>query len=148
VARPPLAIKRLSRLSDGRLLYGLRHPWRDGTTHVAFLPLELIEKLAALVPPPRVNLVRYHDVHAPAARHRANVVSRGRPSTESKPLENKTENPGLRPRNYSWAELLHRVFAIDVLACPECGGRMRMLSAVHSPAAIQAILESLFSLRY
>jgi hypothetical protein len=110
--------------------------------------LELIEKLAALVPPPRVNLVRYHGVLAPAARHRAEVVP-GRntespaPSTEAKPPETESAKPDQRPRNYSWAELLHRVFAIDVLSCPECGGRMRMLSAVYSPEAIQAILACL-----
>jgi hypothetical protein len=59
------------------------------------------------------------------------------------PIEAETAKPDQHPRNYSWAELLHRVFAIDVLACPECGGRMRMLSAVHSPGAIRAILECL-----
>ena len=32
----------------------------DGTTHVVFEPLELLEELAALVPPPRFHLVRYH----------------------------------------------------------------------------------------
>jgi len=58
--RPPLALKRLSLLPDGRLLYRLKRRWRNGTTHVVFEPLELIEKLAALVPPPRFNLVRYH----------------------------------------------------------------------------------------
>jgi Putative transposase len=73
-ARPPVATERLSRLSDGRLLYGLRHRWRDGTTHVIFEPIELVEKLAALVPPPRFNLVRYHGVLAPRARWRRNVV--------------------------------------------------------------------------
>jgi hypothetical protein len=108
-------------------MYELRRPWRDDTTHVAFLPLELMEKLAALVPPPRVNLVRYHGVLAPAARHRANVVP-------------KVEKPITNPRNYSWAELMRRVFAIDVLKCPKCHGRMRVLTAIHSPEAIQAIL--------
>jgi len=42
--------------------YGLRHPWRDGTTHVAFEPLDFVAKLAALVSPPRRNVVRYHGV--------------------------------------------------------------------------------------
>ncbi len=42
-----------------------------------------------------------------------------------------------------WAELLRRVFAIDVLECPRCGARMRWLSVVHPPAATRAILESL-----
>jgi hypothetical protein len=74
VARPPLSGERLSVLDDGRFLYRLKRRWRDGTTHMVFEPLELIEKLAALVPPPRINLVRYHGVLAPAARNRAGIV--------------------------------------------------------------------------
>ena len=37
------------------MMYELRHRWRDGRTHVVFEPLELLEKLAALVPPPPVQ---------------------------------------------------------------------------------------------
>jgi hypothetical protein len=55
--RPPVAAERLSFPPDGRLIYRLKRRWRDGTTHVIFEPLELIEKLAALVPAPRFNLV-------------------------------------------------------------------------------------------
>jgi hypothetical protein len=65
--RPPVATERLSRLSGGKLLYRLKRRWRDGTTHLIFEPLELLEKLAALVPPPRFHLVRYHGVLAPSA---------------------------------------------------------------------------------
>ena len=46
-----------------------------------------------------------------------------------------------RPRNYSWAELMRRVFEVDVLECPECGGAMRILSAIHPPEATRAILD-------
>jgi len=63
VARPPIATERLSKLADGRILYRLRHQWRDGTSHVIFEPLDLLGKLAALVPPPRFNLVRYYVEH-------------------------------------------------------------------------------------
>jgi hypothetical protein len=45
--------------------------------------------------------------------------------------------PTTRPRRLAWAELLRRVFAVDVLACPRCGGRMRL------PEATQAILACL-----
>jgi len=72
--RPPVATQRLSELQDGRLLYELRHRWRDGTTHVAFEPLELIDRLAALVPPPRFHTVRYHGVLASRSKHRAEIV--------------------------------------------------------------------------
>jgi hypothetical protein len=55
--RPPLATERLTALPDGRLLYRLKRRWRDGTSHVIFEPLDLVARLAALVPPPRFNLV-------------------------------------------------------------------------------------------
>jgi len=152
---PPLAAERLSQSADGRLIYQLKQRWRDGTTHVGFEPLELLEKLAALVPPPRVNLVRYHGVLAPASRHRARVVPAGK--AEDTP----TPGPGIptsrgacageeeppiprHPRNYSWAELMRRVFEIDVLECPRCRRRMRILAAIVTPGAIRAILDCPF----
>jgi hypothetical protein len=58
VGRPPVALDRLSTLADGRLKYRLKKRWRDGTKHVIFEPLELIEKLAALVPPPQATIQR------------------------------------------------------------------------------------------
>ncbi len=48
-----------------------------------------------------------------------------------------------RPRNYAWAELLKRVFSIDVLQCARCGGRMRILCAINPPQAIRKILDCL-----
>ncbi|MDH3438798.1 MAG: transposase [Betaproteobacteria bacterium] len=73
-ARPPLATERLSLLPDGRLSYQLKRRWRDGTTHMLFEPLELIARLAPLVPPPRFHRLRYHGVLAPAAGWRSQVV--------------------------------------------------------------------------
>jgi hypothetical protein len=61
--RLPVATDRLSGLSDGRLLYRLKRRWKDGATHVIYEPLEFMEKLAALVPPPRFNLIRYYVEH-------------------------------------------------------------------------------------
>jgi len=54
-----------------------KNRWRDGTTHVAFDPVDFVAKLAALVPPPRSHLVRYHGVLAPAARLRSRIVPAG-----------------------------------------------------------------------
>ena len=56
--RPPLAAGRLQITDDEQLTFRLKTPWSDGTTHVLLSPLELIEKLAALVPPPRLKLIR------------------------------------------------------------------------------------------
>jgi hypothetical protein len=91
VARPPVATDRLSALPDGNLCYRLRHTWRDGTTHVVLDPLELIERLVALIPPPRANQIRYHGVLAPCAGYRAAVV----PAPPARPRD---PTPGAYPR--------------------------------------------------
>ena len=61
--------KRLSLLSDGHVRYELKTPYRDGTTHVIFEPLDFTARLVALVPKPRVNLTRFHGVFAPNSAH-------------------------------------------------------------------------------
>jgi len=63
--RPAVAQDRLRLLDDGRVLLSLKTTWADGTRHLLFEPLELLEKLAALTPRPRINLVLYHGVLGP-----------------------------------------------------------------------------------
>jgi hypothetical protein len=58
VSRPAVSEKRLALTSNGNIRYQLKTPYRDGTTHFIFEPLDFIAKLAALVPKPRVNLTR------------------------------------------------------------------------------------------
>jgi len=55
----------------------------------------------------------------------------------------KSHSRPCHPRNYTWAELMKRVWEVDVLACDRCGGRMRIMAAIHSPEAIRGILECL-----
>ncbi len=156
VARPAVATERLSVLPDGRVLYRLRHKWRNGATQIVFEPLDLIGKLAALVPPPRFNLVRYQGIFSPASRWRSSIVpfysgeseSTGHACCNAEKQERDPERKSFEkqscshPRNYSWAELMKRVFEIDVLKC-ECGGRMRILCAINPPEAIVKILDCL-----
>jgi hypothetical protein len=69
--RPPVAQERLRRMGDDRILLTLKTPWADGTRQSLFALMELLEKLASLTPPPRINLILYHGVLAPHARRRA-----------------------------------------------------------------------------
>jgi len=122
--------------------------WRDGTTHVALEPLELVEKLAALVPPPMSNLLRYHGILVPAARWRPFVVPFDPEATNSvhhsgcgagKQLDHpESSQKPRRCHRRNYAELMKRV-----LECECCGGRMRILAAIHSPEAMKKILECL-----
>ena len=159
VARPAVASERLSRLDDGRLIYRLKRRWRDGTAAFVFAPEEFVARLAALVPPPRFHLVRYAGVLAPGARLRARVVpepaERRRPDgapvapapsggTPAAPGAARAAPPPSRARRpYPWAELMRRVFAVDVLECPRCHGPLKILAAIHPPDTAGAILECL-----
>jgi hypothetical protein len=62
--RPPVTGERVSVDADGQVVLHLRHPWADGTTHLRFGPTAFLERLAVLVPRPRVNLVLYFGVLA------------------------------------------------------------------------------------
>ena len=138
--RPPVSDDRLSLREDGRVALQLKTPWRDGTVAMLFTPEQFVARLAALIPRPGKNLVRYHGVLAPNARDRAQVVPSARAAGEAagaspRALAASEPAPGqpkARTARYLlWHELLRRVFEIDVLACPKCGGRLRLLCTVH-----------------
>jgi hypothetical protein len=54
----------LNALPSGQVELKLKTPWRDGTTHHVMSPLEFMQRLAALVPRPRLHLIRFHGVLA------------------------------------------------------------------------------------
>jgi hypothetical protein len=68
VSRPPIAVERLALTSSGQVRYQLKTPYRDGTTHIVLDPLDLMARLAALVPPPRMHLRRFQGVFAPHSK--------------------------------------------------------------------------------
>jgi hypothetical protein len=140
--RPPLVQDRVRLRADGRLAVKLKAAWRDGTTHLVFEPLEFLGKLAALTPRPEINLVLYHGVLAPHAHWRPQVVSYGRAAPEAAVLGPAETRQVLSPPpcNWTWAALMRRAFAIDVLACPNCGGPMRVIATVEDPLAVRQIL--------
>ena len=74
VVRPPVAARRLRIVDDQTVVFSLKTTWADGTTSLLLRPTELIEKLAALVPPPHLNLIRHHGILAPAARDRDQIL--------------------------------------------------------------------------
>jgi hypothetical protein len=176
VLRPPIAQERLERAPDGAVLLRLRRPWTDGTRAIRFEPSEFLEKLAAMVPKPRVNLLVYHGVFAPHAHGRKDAVRRAHegagPSAAPPTAGKATSDPAgtgaaalpapqpdggdpatprpppsptgyVRPNHFTWASLLERTFAIDVLACPDCGGRLRLIATITDPAVIDKILTHL-----
>ena len=112
ISRPAVSEKRLSLTSTGKVRYELKTPYRNGTTHVIFEPLDFIARLAALVPKPRINLTRFHGVFAPNSKHRIHVTpakrGRGRNELEQQTWDKKT--PAELHASMTWMQRLKRVF--------------------------------------
>lgn len=129
------SLERLDINADGDLLYTFTRPWSDGTTGIKLSPLELIEKLAALVPLPRQHQVRYGGCLAPHSNLRAAII----PTPRQQGVD-ESKGASAAP-NWSWARLLKRVFSIDMERCPACQqGRLRIIAAITEVNVIQKIL--------
>ena len=100
--------------------------------------MDLLEKLAALVPPPRFHLLRYHEVLAPRARDRDRIVP-AKPGAV--PSADGDASAAPCSRRLQWATPLARVFSSAHSECAACGGGMRMVAALTDPTSIRTYLE-------
>jgi hypothetical protein len=139
IARPPIAHERLKLSDCGQVVYELKTPYRDGTTHVVMSPLatagmpevgqcreqlpKWMQRLAALIPGPRLHLIRYHGILAPIAKWRSQVVPK--PKEHDNAEIDKQEYEAKRS-DTPWARLLKRVFALDLEHCPTCNGPLTL----------------------
>jgi hypothetical protein len=97
VSRAPVASERLALSASGQVRYTLKTPYRDGMTHLVLEPLDLMARLAALVPPPPIHLTRYHGVFAPHSRLRA-AVTPGKGIVRRNRRGSRPNRPGPRRR--------------------------------------------------
>ena len=142
ITRPALANERIKIRQNGDVVLKLKSPYKDGTTHIVMSPLEFLQKLAALVPRPRLNLIRYFGVLAPNAKLRPLVVPHP-PDSDSRSVTEQDESAPTPRQHISWARLLKRVFNIDIHTCPHCQGNLKILASIEDPPTIAKILKHL-----
>jgi hypothetical protein len=150
--RAPFSQERLSRDTDGKVVYRLRRPWPNaqGATHLILEPLDFLRRLAALVSFPYSHAVRYHGVFANRSRMRPHLPPPPPPQEDPEPDETaplapptsdedagslppSTSDPNVQApapppphrRRLPWAQLLRRLLHVDALACPRCSTRSR-----------------------
>jgi hypothetical protein len=179
-ARPPFASERL-RKAGSALIYrcAKQHSEPGSNPHnkrgtqvdeITLTPLELIDRMAALVPPPRTHRHRYFGVLAPNSPLRASVTALAQdeaaqpakppppPPAQAEPASADTgegvvalgageplPTPGQpvqpkRPAHYLWAVLIARIYEVFLLLCPICGGQMRIIAFITHGADIRQIL--------
>jgi len=108
ITRPALSDERVQLNAAGQVELKLKTPRRDSTTHLVMSPLEFMQRLAALVPRPRLHLIRFHGVLAPNAKLRPLVVPQGpqvqeAASEAAAAAECEVESLQARPNRISWA---------------------------------------------
>jgi hypothetical protein len=129
---PPLPTSS-SFTSEGRVAFALRKRRKNGDTHRFFTPLQLLRRLAWLIPPPRQKLVRYQGTLSGAAQWRSEVVPSLplAPDSEASrtpvpeaiapacaPATDSATGTTRRGSRICWASLLRRVYDLDSLASP------------------------------
>jgi DNA-directed RNA polymerase subunit RPC12/RpoP len=172
-ARPAFALERLREIDAEHLVYESVKPGPGGSVSLMLTPLELIERLAALIPPPRRHRHRYYGVLAPNAPLRAQVttlagvpesltaplVTATETETETEPIAAQITAPGAssgsegeeqaeeallrRAARYAWALLLARIYEVFPLVCPRCGGEMRIIAFITDACVVREILSHL-----
>jgi hypothetical protein len=156
VTRPPIALERLTERADGCVEVAFRKPWRDGTRAVVLTAEDLLARLCAMVPPPRFHLTRYAGVLASNAAMRAEVVPGRAKEVERNGVTNDDAQRELfgekraqlieendsekKPTRHPWAWLLRRVFAVEVLVCVHCAGKLRLVEIATEAGAIKRII--------
>lgn len=146
VSRPPVSIDRMALTSSGHVRYTLKTPYRDGTTHIVLEPLDLMARLAALVPPPRMHLTRFHGVFAPHSGLRAAVTPAHRGTgapRQAVSSGDEAKPPTPRHVAMNWARRLKRVFGVEIDSCARCGGKLAIIASIEEPEVIAKILAHL-----
>jgi len=174
-ARPPFAMDRL-RKEGAELVYRCTKQHSEPSSdkrgaradELHLTPLGLIERIAALVPPPRTHRHRYFGVLAPNSPFRAAAVAMAAPAqpvaVQAEPAQTGTGEgdgrPGLvslgnarpptpepaaspkrLPAHYLWAVLIARIYEVFPLLCPLCGGQMRLIAFITEGTQIRKILD-------
>jgi len=146
ISRPATSEQRLSITDHGKVRYELKTPFRDGTTHVFFDPIDFIGKLVALIPPPRLNLTRFFGLFAPTSNLRTKVTAsqRGKNSPKLINQEKSLSDKPYHARSMTWAQRLKRVFNIDITECEKSQKHnVTIIACITEPAIIHKILSYL-----
>jgi hypothetical protein len=146
IMRPPLSLERMHWTAGAReVAYTLKPAAGQSRAQENLDPLDFLARLLAHVPEPRLHLAHYYGWYSNVSRGRRR---KGKDANLATTPSSCHEADGLSPaerraRRRRWAQLVRRVYEVDPLVCPKCGGEMRIISVILDPAVITSILEHL-----
>ncbi len=146
LVRCPLSLERMSILNDETVSYVAKENNDENKPETkTFSPLEFLAELSQHIPNTYEQLIRYYGYYSARSR------GARRREVELKQLANKPDiEPDLpdpdadkKPVSKSWARLIKKVYEVDPLKCPKCGGAMKIKAFIRDPKEISRICENL-----
>jgi hypothetical protein len=130
--RPVLSLKRLLfDETEGKVRY--QHS-RHGSQEESMDYLEFIARVTSHIPDKGQVMIRYYGLYSNA--HRGKIRKAGtRPSHPPIIEDDSTYLPAK-----GWAEMIRKVYEVDPLRCPSCGGQMSIISFIAEPKTIDRII--------
>ena len=135
MVRPVMAMERLLFLErEGKV--GYRHG-QNGAELETMDYLEFIARVTSHIPDKGQVMVRYYGLYANAHRGKVRKADRvpgalGMIEEEPRPVPSK-----------GWAEMIRKVYEVDPLVCPKCGGRMKIVAFLTKYAVVDRIIRHL-----
>jgi len=134
IVRASLSQERLTYLENqGKVVYKTK----DGAVEKEFPALEWLAATCSHIPNPGEHLVRYYGYYSNAARGKRRKQANDTTPVILKPLT------GKRDFRRNWARLIKKVYEVDPLRCPKCGGAMKIIGFIGQPPVIEKILKHL-----
>ena len=155
MTRCPFSLSRLVKVSEtGQVVYkaekdacrAFRDPQRDELVRgpkrnfQVLDPLEFLAEFTQHIPPKGAHLIRYYGWYSNKARGMRRKAAEASATASGEPA---APAPARSRASQTWAMLIKRVYEIDPLACPECGGVMKVIAFIEPPQgdAIEKILK-------
>jgi hypothetical protein len=115
-----------------------------------FDPAEFLARVIMHIPEPRRHLVRYYGAYSNVSRgkrRRQDVATIGAAPRDGEQAPSaqavRDRSPDARALRRSWAQLIKRVYEVDPLVCPACGGEMRIIAFIIDHGVADTILRHL-----
>ena len=152
IMRPPLSLERMAWDGVGEVRYrrkrGHEGPGLPEHEEEGFDSAEFLARVIMHIPEPKRHLVRYYGWYSNVSRGKRRKAGRehektagtvtGPPSPTAR-----AEGRDARALRRSWAQLIKRIYEVDPLVCPSCGGTMKVIAFITEHAVVDAILRHL-----
>jgi len=123
---------------------------QPGDVAETYDPAEFLARVIMHVPEPRRHLVRYYGAYSNVSRgkrrRQAEAAIGAAPRDGEQALSARADrdhSPDARALRRSWAQLIKRVYEVDPLLCPKCGGEIRIIAFITDNDVVDAVLRHL-----